>query len=244
MALTRAPLRLILPVVLALGLALGFALFRRGPAGPEAANGVLATSRSTPSERMEFALSEGGKPVLLAARRFAGGDELPPAFLEALEERREAMARMVREDPAAALAAALTPHEFASLPPELQELVERPLAAVGFYGVLAICSHDPVTGHSAACRIERHVFIDGRDIPVSIYGARIGRLTEEDASLYGVEIGGVLALHADDAVVFPAERMSDDPAHAGHFAVIYRGHTSFFADRTAVDTHLSGLNTP
>ena len=182
-------------------------------------------------------------PVLLAAARSAPSAPSPDV-LAAFTDRRATMARLVREDPEAALAAALTPHEVASLPPDFQKLVERPLAGVGFYGVLAICSHGDDSDHAAACRVERHVFIEDREIPVAIYGSRRDRLTEEDASLYGVELDGVLALHADDAVVFPAERLSDDPAHAGHFAVIHRGRTTFFADRSALDAHLARLATP
>ncbi len=199
-------------------------------------------SATTPSARP--ALAPDDLPGLLVAARAVASAPPSAELLAAFASRREIMARLVRDDPEAALAAALTPHEYASLPPELQALVERPLAGVGFYGVLAICTHDPLTGHSTACRIERHVFLDEREIPAAIYGARRDRLTEEEASLYGVELDGVLALHADDAVVFPAERMSDDHARSGHLALIHRGLTLFFADRASLDAHLARLPSP
>lgn len=171
-------------------------------------------------------------------------ESLSPELLAAFTARRESMMRLIREDPETALAFALTPHEYASLPPELQALTERPIVGVGFYGVLAVCNHDSASGHSSACHIKHHIFVNDREIPVTIYGSRRDRLTEEDASLYGVELDGVLALHSDDAVVFPGERMSDDPTHIGQFALLYRGQTYFFPDGDSLQKYLSQIAKP
>jgi hypothetical protein len=48
------------------------------------------------------------------------------------------------------------------------------------------------------------VILDGQVLVASIYGARLRRLTEENASIYGVALDGVIALHKDDGVVQPA----------------------------------------
>ena len=237
----RTPPRPLLVSLLLLGLVACFYLMPRQDRPPPAS--ADSPANVPPASTSPVPLDPADLSALLSAARTAPAapsHELIAAFTA----RRAHLARLVREEPEAALAAALTPHEYASLPPELQALAERPLAGVGFYGVLAICTHDPLTGHSAACRIERHVFLEGREIPVTIYGSRRDRITEEEASLYGVELDGVLALHADDAVVLPAERMSDDPARAGQLALIHRGHVSFFADRASLDAHLARTASP
>lgn len=212
-------------------------LLLSGFLGQSSQNAQLTVTPDTESVDALKATDFSTKLLVQARAAAAPAPELVASFAA----RRELMARLVRERPEEALAAALTPHEVESLPVELRGLVEKVVYGSGFYGVLATCNHSPLKEHTTDCKIEHHVIIDDREIPVSIYGSRLDRLTEEHASLYGIEIDGILALHEDDAVVFPAERMTDDPARAGQLAVIYFGETTFFEDQNALDEFLKRI---
>jgi hypothetical protein len=152
-----------------------------------------------------------------------------PARLEEgralLAERQKLWPDLARSDPEAALLFAPSPAARAVLPPDMAAQLEQIVSGEGFYGVKAICNHDPAAEHGAGCRIEHEVFIDGRSYQASIYGSRNQRLTEESASIYGVALDGLLALHEDDVVILPAD--------AGQLALIYCGKTTLVPE-----THL------
>ena len=145
------------------------------------------------------------------------------------EERAPLMANWIVEDPERALAWGVSPRLFRSLPEEIQALVERPLATEGFYGVLAICGHGPEDEHISSCEILHEVVtnfgtFDAEAFRASIYGMRNMRLTEENASLFGIVMNDHIALHEDDVVI-----VDDGPRFgAERFVVHYKGeeHTA------------------
>ncbi|MCC5849242.1 MAG: hypothetical protein JJU29_14235 [Verrucomicrobia bacterium] len=158
--------------------------------------------------------------------------------------RRERMNAWIREDPERALSEALSPRRHAALPASIRELVETPLATEGFYGVVAICNHGPDEEHIGSCEITHEVVtnfgtFDAEGYPASIYGAREERLTEENASIYGVVMDGHIALHEHDVVV-----IDDGPGYpGGRYAVYYRGQewtTDDLAEVEALKARLSG----
>jgi hypothetical protein len=207
------------------------------PAGPPVLSSTPARALPVPPAFAAFdswlarhaAASPADRPALLAEGR---------ALLAA---RRPVMADLIASDPEAALLLTPSPVARATLPADLRDELEQIVAATGFYGVKAICNHAPGAAHAEACRIVPEAIIDGVIYPASIYGSRRERLTEDDASLYGVVLDGRIALHADDVVVLPAEDVSTDPALAGQLAVLHRGRTTFTPDAASLPAHLQSL---
>jgi hypothetical protein len=158
-----------------------------------------------------------------------------------LPARRSAMVGLIASDPEAALLVSPSPADRALLPADFQSQIEQVVAGEGFYGVKAICNHDEFSAHGSGCRIEPEAVVNDTIYKASIYGTRKDRLTEEKASLYGVALDGKIALAEDDFVILPAEDISSDPAHAGQFAVTYKGRTTSVADEAALPAHIQSL---
>lgn len=168
---------------------------------------------------------------------------VPADLLPLLLLRADTLRQWITTAPESALQAALTPHEYAKLPPAARPFFERPLAGTGSFNVLALCNHsESPTAHGPICQTLHQVDLDGQSYIASVYGSRVFRLSENTASLYGIALGDTLALHADDAVVFPASRLSSDPSRASHFAVIHHGQPTFFPDLATANQHAATLN--
>lgn len=152
------------------------------------------------------------------------------------EARRTEMAELIQTDPKEALARALTPRQYAALPAEVQALVERPIAAEGFYGVLAICGHEPGAEHiEGACEIRHEAVLgfgtfDAEAFQASIYGEREQKLTVEQDSLYGVAMDGHIALHEHEAVIVD----DGEGAKGGRYALYHRGDVHYSDDLEAL----------
>lgn len=193
------------------------------PAGVAAFDGWLARYLAAPpSERANY-LAEG-IPLAVA--------------------RRAAIESLISSDPQSALLAAVPPSSRELLPEEIRGHLEEIVSAKGFYGVLSICNHGSEAPHGEACRIEYQAVpgMDFRKIyKASIYGSRVQRLTEENASLFGVAIGDRIALHEDDFVIRNAADVTSDPARVGQLAVTYMGETTFVADEAGLPAHLESL---
>lgn len=142
---------------------------------------------------------------------------------------------LARSNPEAALMLAPSPTAREVLPPDMAAQLEQIVSGEGFYGVKAICNHESTADHGAGCRIEHEVFIDGRSYQASIYGSRKQRLTEESASIYGVALGGLIALHEDDVVILPAA--------ADQVALIYRGKNTLVSE-TQLESRIQSLLNP
>lgn len=171
-------------------------------------------------------------------------DSLATEGLALAKARRQTMAELIANHPENAILLAVPLAQRDGLPAGVTDSLESIVAGEGFYGVLAICDHDPEKGHTGTCRIEHDVTLDGTQYKASIYGSRRERLTEENASLYGVALDGKLALHEDDFVVLPGTAVSSDPARADQLALIYKGQTTFFASEAALATRIRSLIQP
>ena len=124
-------------------------------------------------------------------------DALAPGLVLAGERRRWLLG-LIQSDPEAALKAAFSSAELAALPPEIAALSERRIDQPAFYGVLAICNHDPGNPHGPACRIEREVrpggFADPERYMVHTFGAGLDRKTEENGRVTGIAIDSHMAV--------------------------------------------------
>lgn len=175
------------------------------------------------------------------ARRYAVASPAERASLlaegRALASKRAALlGQLIADDPEAAIFLTPPPAVRATLPPEIAASLGNVIAAKGFYGVKAICNHGPDVPHGEqTCRIEYEAGIGDTFYKASIYGSRRERLTEENASLYGVVHDGLIALHEDDYVVFPGEDI--EPARTGQLAVIHNGETTWFPDLATLESH-------
>lgn len=152
-----------------------------------------------------------------------------------LVERQKLWPDLARSNPEAALMLTPSPVARAVLPPDMAAQLEQIVSGEGFYGVKAICNHEPTADHGAGCRIEHEVFIDGRSYQALIYGSRNQRLTEESASIYGVALGGLLALHEDDVVILPT---TDE-----RLALIHRGKTTLVSE-SQLEVQIQSLLNP
>ena len=114
------------------------------------------------------------------------------------KQRRAWLLELIRNDPAAALAAAYSAADLAALPPEIAALAEQRIEGTAFYGVLAICNHGPENPHGEGCRIEREVRLGGLADPkrylVHTYGAGLDRQTEENGHVTGIAIDDQMAV--------------------------------------------------
>jgi hypothetical protein len=170
-------------------------------------------------------------------------DTLVTKDVEWAEQRRQRMARLIREDPEAALAEALTPRQYAALPEAVQALVERPIATEDFYGVYAVCDHARGEPHSTACDIRREVVLgmgtfDSESLGAHIYGEREKKATVEKDFLYGVVLDGEIALHEDEAVL-----VDDGPdVREGRYAVYHGDDIHYFEDIDEAEALRTRLN--
>lgn len=154
------------------------------------------------------------------------------------------MMEWILEDPERALDMAITPRQHERLPEAIRKWVEKPIAEVGFYGVLATCNHGSDEEHSAACEISYDVVIndgtpDAEFYKASIYGERYQYLSEGEASLYGVVLEDRIALHEYDAVL-----IDDGPDFPGdRYAVYYQGEAFLFNNQKEAEALQEELNT-
>lgn len=167
-------------------------------------------------------------------------ESMLPLGLALAKERAEAWLDFALRHPAAALQLAPTADDRGRLPDVLQSVLEKPISGVGFYGVAAICHHGPESEHTQDCQIHREVVFEGRHYAAIVYGDRLTRLTEEEASLYGVALGDWVVLHEDE-IVLTSE--SGDEA-SGPFTIHYRGQSLHATDLSEVETLVQKLVRP
>jgi hypothetical protein len=129
------------------------------------------------------------------ARYLAAGPEqrqiLATEGLSKARERRTELARLIVENPRAALENAVPMTERQELPPAILALLEERVSTKGFYGVLGVVGA-PAT--QPAIRRELRV-AGGKRYEAFVYGKRLQQPTTDDAVVYGIAVGNALALH-------------------------------------------------
>lgn len=142
--------------------------------------------------------------------------------------RRPRMREWIQEDPGRAVREGVTPRMFAALPREIQELVERPVAGEGFFGVMAVCNHGAGEEHVGSCEIRHEVVFgfgtkEAEAYKAGVYGERLEKMTVEEDSIYGVILDDRIALHEHEVVVVD----DGEGAPGGRFAVYFRGRVRY-----------------
>lgn len=150
------------------------------------------------------------------------------------KERRTEMAMLIREDPQAALAHALTARQRAGLPTEILGLLEKPIAGQGVYGVVSICDHEDNGSQSADSHVKREAIIAGECYVAHVYGHRLQTSSKNNASLAGVALDGHIALYEDSVLVRKPDEMPEGMVPAGGYALTFNGKTTVVADKPAL----------
>ncbi len=121
------------------------------------------------------------------------------------QQRRVVMHRLIQENPEAALRRAVPLQLLDELPAEIKGDMEEHVAGVGFYSVVALCTHTAEEvaekDHSVwEHEFHRSVFVNNQDYRAHVYGARSHAETGE-GPLYGIAIGMDMALAESSSYV-------------------------------------------
>ena len=168
------------------------------------------------------------------------GEDKIQAGVSLAKTRRDAMAALIRTQPEEALARALTPRQRALVPEAIQPLLEREVSGSGFYGVLAICHEEDLSKN----RIEREAIIGEERFQAHVFGQRLVRKTEENASLSGIALDGQIALREEEVVIRSADQMPPGEVPEGGYAATFRGETSILENQAALDVFVKKKLTP
>lgn len=112
------------------------------------------------------------------------------------KERRKSMAKLIRQDPAQALASSLRWHEWVDLPPQIQAVVEQPFSTTGSFDHLSDCRplearHEPFHPYLI------EYSLDGNESHLAsahLYGRRLETLSESGLPLQGILLDDQAAL--------------------------------------------------
>jgi hypothetical protein len=136
----------------------------------------------------------------LAANRGVGGAITDAAMADGIrfaEERRVEMRRLMRENPAEAMARALSWSEWAALPENLRALEERPFSEVVDFEVLPSC---PPREEGGVNKVHPYrVVVRGERYEGYVYGSKTLMTSKEGMPARGILLDGVAVL-ADQAV--------------------------------------------
>jgi hypothetical protein len=117
-------------------------------------------------------------------------------------ERREAMARLIMEDPQRALEEAIPFSQRQQLPEFITQHLEQTVSGRGNLGVLGVLPEPEAEGQIAG--INRTVQLNGQVYRAFVYGRRLSQTTIENIPLHGIAIGDALALSESPVRVLDA----------------------------------------
>lgn len=105
--------------------------------------------------------------------------------------RRAVLAKLIRQDPEAALAAAVPMVVRQQLPAEIADLLEERVSGVG---ELALNAVTPIPGEKVREPLFRATVLQGREYRAFVYGRRAAQATVRSTSMVGIAIDGDLAV--------------------------------------------------
>ncbi len=123
--------------------------------------------------------------------------------------RRAVLAQLIRQDPEAALAAAVPMVVRQQLPAEIVDLLEERVSGVG---ELALNAVTPIPGEKVREPLFRATVLQGREYRAFVYGRRSAQATVRSTSMVGIAIDGDLAVsEAPLRVLEPGEVAGSRP---------------------------------
>ncbi len=151
-------------------------------------------------------------------------------------ERRALMLKLIRNDPEAALKAAVPRGLRAQLPQAVIDQLEEPISARAPLDVIHSCFDPDGCGHPHD-DLNRATVIDDRQYEVHVYGSRLNDLSIPDTSLHGIAIDGHFAV-SDSRVrmLEPGELLppGTPPLAEGAIAVEANGVITVLDDASAL----------
>jgi hypothetical protein len=165
--------------------------------GPASRNGVAPASAATAPEPAQVAAEARESVAGLRdwIRNFATKGNLSTTDLQegrrAALERRETMGRLMRENPAEAMAQSLAWSEWAALPEELRPFVERPFSERVEFQVLPNCP--PREGAEFHTHPHR-VVLGGEVFDGFVFGAKAQMTSKEGLPARGIVLDGAVVL--------------------------------------------------
>ncbi len=156
---------------------------------------------------------------------------LLPVGLALAKERREALKRIIREDPARALTLAETAAVRRSLPPEVAGLLEERISGVG---EIRVRRDGAATAEVSADGLAREARVNGRVFAVHVYGWRLVDQDFAGVPLEGVAVDDVLAVAESPLRVLDPEEVAPQQRQPGKIAAEVGGQLRFFSTQEEV----------
>jgi len=168
----------------------------------------ISESEIVPEDALRKWLNAGGASV-------PGNQGGPPDLQEGLrlaKERRNRMARLIRENPEQAIAEALTFAEWERLPDEVRAWVEEPFSTVADYSYYPVCQPPgaPPVVHAPTYVAELSL-PDGRSFHAFVFGSRTDLGSKRQLPVQGIALDGVAALRQETLHV-----LTDDEVAVAH----------------------------
>jgi|GEM_PF-862947 len=156
---------------------------------------------------------------------------LVPEGLALAKGRREALKRIILEDPARALTLAEAASVRRSLPAEVAGLLEERISGVG---EIRVRRDGAATAEVSADGLAREAHVNGRAFAAHVYGWRLVDQDFDGVPLQGVAVDGVLAVAESPLRVLDAEEVAPQQRQAGKIAADIGGQLRFFASQEDV----------
>jgi hypothetical protein len=164
----------------------------------------------------------------LAASNMVLKARLVPEGLALAKGRREALKRIILDDPARALTLAEAASVRRSLPAEVAGLLEERISGVG---EIRVRRDRAARAEVSADGLAREARVNGRAFAAYAYGWRLVDQDFDGVPLQGIAVGGVLAVAVSPLRVLGTEEVAPQQRLAGKIAEDIGGQLQFFASR-------------
>ncbi|MDQ8204117.1 PKD domain-containing protein [Pelagicoccus sp. SDUM812003] len=165
------------------------------PAELPASNSLEPPSETAASLAQSSQAERSSPPANLSEwlRRFRYSDRKPSLDqgLDLAAARRARMARLIREDPGAAIDSMLPYSDYLALPPEIARLIERPFACATDFQAIATCDQRHARPHPTRFFID----LETRRIELHLPPERAGLTSKYQMPLSGIAIDGHGTIH-------------------------------------------------
>ena len=142
------------------------------------------------------------------------------------------MARLIRDDPAQAIAEAVSFEQWSALPEQVQAIVEKPFSVVANYAFYPVCTPpDGVRPAGAPEYVAELHLKDGTQLEAFVYGQRRELTSKRELPVQGISLGGAAAIRDG---VFQRVSARDLSTKAGTFALAQRDAGHSFATGKAI----------
>ena len=169
------------------------------PTSRQSGRQVESTLRLPPSEPSQ-ALLDWAAHFAGAGAAKAGREARLQEGIKLACDRADTMKRLMRENPAKAIAEALTFEEWESLPPEVLPFVEKPFSATADWNRYPICNQ-PTQGHNSY--FASLTLPTGEDLDAIVYGRRANLMSKRQVPVQGISLHGFAVIREEVLLQLP-----------------------------------------